>query len=451
MRTKSYEMDMCSGPLAGKMLSFSVPLIFSGVLQLLFNAMDMIVVGQCAGPNSLAAVGSTASLINLLINVFVGLSVGANVLIARYYGAGKEKDVSTAVHTAITMSLICGFLLTIVGLVASRQILIWMGTPKEVLGLATLYMRVYFLGMPVVMLYNFGSAVLRAIGDTKRPLYFLLLAGLINVGLNLFFVIQLNMDVAGVAAATVISQCVSSGLIVWCLMRTEGSCHLDIHKLSVNREKAFMIIRTGLPAGMQGVIFSLSNVLIQSSVNSFGPVAMAGNSAASSVEGFVYTSMNAYYQTALNFTSQNFGAGKNDRIRKVLQNSLLMVTVVGLVMGFAVYGLAEPLLEIYSSKPAVIHYGVIRLSVIVTTYFLCGIMDTMVGILRGLGYSVMPMMVSLLGACGIRILWLVTVFQRHRSLFVLYLSYPVSWLITFCVHFGCYIYVVRKIAPCRKN
>lgn len=444
MQRKTYEMDMCHGPLVGKMLAFSVPLIFSGILQLLFNAMDMVVVGHYASPHSLAAVGSTTSLINLLINVFIGLSVGANVLIAQYYGAGKGREVSDTVHTAIAMSLVCGLALSLIGWFASKQLLIWMQTPDEVLGLATLYMKVYFLGMPVIMLYNFGSAVLRAIGDTRRPLYFLLAAGVINVLLNLFFVIRLHMDVAGVALATVLSECVSSGLIVLSLMRTGGSIQLRLRGLKLQKDKVIKIMRTGLPAGMQGVIFALSNVLIQSSVNSFGAVAMAGNSAAASIEGFVYTSMNAYHQTALNFTSQNFGAGEYGRIQKVMRNSLIMVTIVGLIMGLGVFAFAKPLLSIYSSDAEVIRYGIMRMSVIATSYFLCGIMDTMVGVLRGLGYSVMPMIVSLLGACGLRILWLVTVFCRHRDLITLYLSYPVSWLITFAVHLGCYFYVFRK-------
>lgn len=445
MRGKTYEMDMSHGPLAGKMLSFSVPLIFSGVLQLLFNAMDMVVVGRYAGGHSLAAVGSTTSLINLLINVFVGLSVGANVLIAQYYGAKRDRDVSETVHTSIMLSLICGVFLMVIGWFASRGLLIWMGTPDEVLGLATLYMRVYFMGMPVIMLYNFGSAVLRAIGDTKRPLYFLLVAGVINVVLNLFFVICLKMDVAGVATATVISQCVSSGLIVLCLVKTEGSCHLDVRRLCIKRDKLFRIIRTGLPAGMQGVIFALSNVLIQSSVNSFGAVAMAGNSAAASIEGFIYTSMNAYHQTALNFTSQNYGAGNYERIKKVLRNSLIMVTTVGIIMGIGTYFLAAPLLSIYSSDSEIIRYGIMRISIIATTYCLCGMMDTLVGSLRGLGYSVLPMIVSLLGACGLRIVWIYTIFKWNRSLITLYISYPVSWAITAAVHMLCFVLIMGKV------
>ncbi|MGN0342425.1 MAG: MATE family efflux transporter [Roseburia sp.] len=436
---------MCHGPLVGKMLGFSVPLIFSGILQLLFQAVDTVVVGRFAGPNSLAAVGSTTSLINLLINLFVGLSVGANVLIAQYYGAKKEQEVRETLHTAITLSLVCGVLLAFVGWFAAGQLLRWMDTPTEVLSLATLYMKIYFLGMPVSMLYNFGSAILRAMGDTKRPLYFLMVSGVINAMLNLVFVICFRMDVAGVATATVISQCISAGLVILCLMRQEGCFQLKLRHLCIQREKVVRIVCTGLPAGLQGVIFALSNVLIQSSVNSFGPVAMAGNSAAASIEGFIYMSMNAYHHTALNFVSQNYGAGEYGRIKKVMRNSLIMVSIVGLVMGVAAYGFAPKLLSIYSSDPEVISYGILRMSVISTTYFLCGIMDVMVGTLRGMGYAIMPMVVSLIGACGLRIVWIYTIFRQVHTLTNLYASYPVTWAITFCAHMICFVVVMRKV------
>lgn len=445
MNNKSYAMDMCHGPLVGKMLAFSVPLIFSGILQLLFQAVDTVVVGRFAGPNSLAAVGSTTALINLLINLFVGLSVGANVLIAQYYGAKREQDVRDTLHTAIALSLACGVILAFIGWFASGQLLRWMDTPDEVWKLATLYMKIYFLGMPMSMLYNFGSAILRAMGDTRRPLYFLMISGVINAGLNLLFVIVFHMDVAGVAAATVISQCISAGLVALCLMGQEGCFHLELRQLRIHRDKALRIICTGLPAGLQGVIFALSNVLIQSSVNSFGSVAMAGNSAAASVEGFIYMSMNAYHHTALNFVSQNYGAGEYGRIKTVMRNSLIMVTVVGLGMGLTCYGFAPVLLSVYSSDAEVISYGIIRMSVISTSYFLCGIMDVMVGTLRGMGYAVMPMVVSLVGACGLRILWIYTIFRQVHTLTNLYLSYPVTWTITFCVHMICFLVVMRKL------
>ncbi|WP_412694300.1 MATE family efflux transporter [Clostridium sp. AF29-8BH] len=315
---KSYEMDMCNGPILRKVLTYSIPLMLSGVLQLLFNAADVIVVGRFAGSQSLAAVGSTSSLINLLINVFIGLSIGANVLVARYYGAKNDRDMSETIHTAITVSLMSGLFLVFLGLFTSRFWLELMGTPDDVIDKSTIYMRIYFAGMPATMVYNFGSAILRAIGDTKRPLYFLTVAGVINAALNVFFVTQLQMDVAGVALATVISQCISAFLVIRCLMRSDGAMKLSLSKLGVNRRKLLLIIKVGLPAGIQGAIFAISNVLIQSSVNSFGSIAMAGNTASQNIEGFVYTSMNALYQTNLSFTSQNIGAEKYTRIKKIL-------------------------------------------------------------------------------------------------------------------------------------
>ena len=441
---KSYEMDMCSGPILGKVLVFALPLMLSGVLQLLFNAADVIVVGRFAGSQSLAAVGSTSSLINLLINLFIGLSVGVNVLVAKYYGAKDEKEVSLTVHTAITTSLISGFLLIAVGVGASRPLLLMMGTPEDVIEKSVLYMRIYFAGMPVVMLYNFGSAILRAIGDTKRPLYYLLAAGVVNVILNLFFVISLNMDVAGVALATVISQCISAGLIIRCLAKSEGGLRLHLKKLRIDKRKLGQITWIGLPAGMQGAIFSISNVLIQSSVNSFGSTVMAGNTAASNIEGFVYTAMNAVYQSNLSFTSQNVGGKKFGRLNKILFVCLGVVTATGMLLGFGAIGGARGLLGIYSSDPEVISYGMKRLLIICSTYFICGWMDTVVGSLRGMGYSMLPMVVSLTGACLFRVVWIFTVFSRFHSLTVLYISYPISWIITVAAHLLCYFRLRKK-------
>ena len=443
---KSHEIDMCNGPIFGKVLKFALPLMLSGVLQLLFNAADIIVVGRFAGSQSLAAVGSTSALINLLINIFIGLSVGANVVVAKAYGARNQRDISRAVHTALTLSIISGLILIVVGVASARVLLELMGTPDDVLDKAVLYMRIYFAGMPVVMVYNFGSAILRAVGDTRRPLYFLLLAGMVNVVLNLFFVIVLHMDVAGVALATVISQCISAGLILWSLKKSRGGMKLYFRLLRIHKNEMIQIFRIGLPAGMQGAVFSISNVLIQSSVNSFGSIAMAGNTAASNIEGFVYTAMNALYQTNLSFTSQNVGGGKYSRINKILLICVGTVTVVGLVLGLGAYAGGSILLHIYSSDPEVIQYGLLRMSIICTTYFLCGIMDTLVGSLRGLGYSVMPMIVSLTGACAFRVLWIFTVFAIDRSLTVLYISYPVSWLITAAAHGICF-YMIRKKYP----
>ena len=427
---KSYEIDMCNGPIFGKLVLFAVPLILSGLLQLLFNAADIVVVGRFAGKESMAAVGSTTSLINLMVNLFIGLSVGANVLAGRYYG---------------------GLLLIFAGETFASPLLTMMGTPDDVKPLSDLYLQIYFLGMPGTLLYNFGSAILRAAGDTRRPLYFLLTAGVINAVLNLIFVIGFQMGVAGVATATVISQYISAGLIVQCLVRSEAPYRLRLRELRLVPEKLFSIIKIGFPAGMQGAIFSISNVLIQSSVNSFGSVAMAGSTASANIEGFVYTSMNAIYQTALSFTSQNFGAGKYNRMTKILCYCLGIVVFVGIVMGDGAVFFGRQLLEIYSSDQDVIGYGVARLRIICGTYFLCGIMDTMVGALRGIGYSVIPMFVSLTGACLFRVIWIYTVFAGHRTLETLYLSYPVSWIITFSAHVICYLLIRRSMAKKRTE
>ena len=442
---KSYEIDMCDGPLLSKILLFSVPLMMSGILQLLFNAADIIVVGRFAGSSALAAVGSTSSLINLLINVFVGLSVGVNVLVAKYYGGQREKDMSETVHTAVLTSLLSGLFLVILGGVAARPLLHLMGTPDDVLDQAVLYMRIYFLGMPVLMVYNFGAAILRAIGDTRRPLYFLFMAGVVNVALNLFFVIGLGMGVDGVGWATVISEHVSALLVLKSLMEAPGALKLNLRELRIYPKKLKRIVKIGLPAGMQGAIFSISNVLIQSSVNSFGSIAMAGNTASANIEGFVYTAMNAVYQTNLSFTSQNLGGRKYSRINRIMYICLAVVTIVGITLGITAVLAGDLLLGIYSSDAQVLHYGMLRLEIICGTYFLCGIMDCMVGSLRGLGYSIIPMFVSLTGACGFRVLWVFTVFAAYRSLDVLYLSYPVSWAITAVAHMITFRKIRRKI------
>lgn len=444
-RAESYEMDMCSGPIFIKIVVFAIPLILSGILQLLFNAADIIVVGRFAGSESLAAVGSTSSLINLLINVFIGLSVGANVLVARYFGAHQQRDLEETVHTAMVMAAAGGVILIAVGVLLADPLLGLMGTPDDVLPLAALYMKIFFAGMPVNLIYNFGSAVLRAVGDTKRPLYFLLLAGIINVVLNLFFVIVLSMGVAGVALATVASQCVSAFLIVRCLMKSDAGYRLDLRKLRIVKHKMFSIVRIGLPAGLQGAIFSISNVLIQSSVNSFGSVAMAGNTAAQNIEGFVYTAMNAVYQTALSFTSQNFGAKKYMRMKKILIYCLILTSLVGLIMGNGALLLGRQLLGIYSSDIQVIQFGLNRMRIIASTYFICGLMDCMVGGMRGMGYSILPMFVSLTGACAFRVIWIYTIFAMNRTLSTLYISYPVSWGITFAAHLVCYLIVLKKV------
>jgi len=449
MAEKKYQMDMCSGSVLKKMLMFAIPLMCSSILQLLFNAADIVVVGRFAGDNSLAAVGSNTSLINLLTNLFVGLSIGANVTSAHYYGAGNFIDLKKTVHTAMTLSIYSGIILTVAGIIGAREILILMQTPEEILDLAVKYLRIYFLGMTSLMVYNFGSAVLRSTGDTRRPLYYLFTAGIINVMLNLLFVIAFKMDVAGVALATVISQTVSAILIVRCMMREseESGIHLDLKSLGIDSSKFLRILQIGLPAGIQGIIFALSNVVIQSSVNSFGKIVVAGSSASSNIEGFVYMAMNAFYQATLSFTSQNMGAGKRDRINKILFSGQLCVIVTGVILGGAVVLSGNHLLGIYSSSEEVIRAGMQRLTIVVSSYALCGIMDVMVGSLRGIGYSVLPMIVSLVGACGLRLLWLATVFQtdKFHTPETIYLSYPISWVLTISAHIICYIIVKRRI------
>ena len=442
---RSYEMDLCSGPLLSKILLFSLPLIFSGVLQLLFNATDIVVVGKFAGSNAMAAVGSTTSLFNLLVNFFIGISVGANVLVARYYGEKNYDSVQQTVQTALLTGLFGGALLVVLGVVLARPMLTLMSTPDEVIDQAVLYMKLYFIGMPASMVYNFGAAVLRAVGDTRRPLYFLMAAGVMNVFGDLLFVCVLGMGVAGTAIATVLSQCVSAGLTVLCLVKSDGMCHLDLRRLHFRADKFARIMQTGLPAGMQSVIFNISNVLIQASINSFGAVTVAANTAAGNIEGFVYISMNSLYQTSISFTSQNLGAKNYRRIDQTLIWCLCIVTVIGLVLGNGAYLLGNHLLRIYSDDPQVISFGMERLAVVSVTYFLCGIMDVLAGVIRGLGYSILPTIVSLIGACLLRIVWIFTVFRVLHTQFILYASYPISWVVTIVAHFICYIVVRKKV------
>ncbi len=446
MRDKKYEIDMLNGPLAGKLLLFALPLMASSLLQLLFNAADVVVVGRYAGKEALAAVGSTSSLINLLVNLFVGLSVGANVTAARYLGANDREGVSATVQTSITIALASGLVLTLIGSLLSRQMLVLMSSPADVIDLAALYLKIYFLGMPANMLYNFGAALLRAQGDTRRPLYFLSIAGAVNVALNLVFVICFHLSVAGVALATIISQYISAALVLICLVRDQGALHLELGKLRIDSRVLRRILQVGLPAGFQGTIFSISNVVIQSAVNGFGSTAIvAGSSASSNIEGFVYTSMNAFYQTALTFTSQNYGACQCRRVDRIFAMCAAYAAGFGLVLGNLAYFFGHPLASIYApGDEEVIAQAVVRLGVICTTYFLCGLMDVPVGVLRGIGYSVVPMVVSLVGACGLRLLWVAFVFPNFRTPAVLYLSYPASWVITAACHLVFFLRVRKR-------
>ena len=439
--------SMTEGPLLKNIILYTIPIILTGVLQLLFNAADLVVVGRFCGSVSVAAVGATGSLINLIVTLFIGLSVGAGVMTAQALGAGDQAKVHRIVHTAIPTAIIGGLILTVFGLCFTRTALQWMGTPDDVIGLSAVYMRIYFCGMTSNMLYNFGASILRAAGDTRGPLYFLTVAGVLNVLLNLLFVIVLKMDVAGVALATAITQTLSAVLVLAALgMRTDG-CRLSLKRMKLYGAELAGIVRIGLPAGIQGSLFSISNVLIQSSVNSFGSVVMSGNAASQNIEGFVYVSMNAFHQTALNFTGQNYGAGLHKRIRKIMLLSLACVTVMGLVAGVSGWLMAKPLLSIYITDSAeAISYGVIRLTYICLPYFLCGIMDVTTGAIRGMGASLVPMIVSILGICVFRVFWIFAIFSRpeFHSLECLYLSYTISWIVTFAAEITIFSVLNRR-------
>lgn len=444
---KSHQIDMTQGAIFPKLLEFSVPLIFSSILQLLFNAADIVVVGRFAGDNSLAAVGSTGSLINLLVNLFMGLSIGTNVLAANYFGQKNKNKLQDTVHTSMLISVISGIILTIIGVIFTTPILEFMQTPEEVLKLASIYLRIYFYGITSSMIYNFGSALLRAQGDTKRPLLILLLSGIVNIILNLIFVINFKLDVAGVAYATVISQTISAIIVVIILLKEDNDFKLNLKKLSINPHIFAKLVKIGVPAGFQGIMFSFSNIIIQSAINSFGPILIAGNSAAISLEGFVYTSMNGFSQGALTFTSQNLGAGKKDRIKKVVIISQFSIIVIGLVLGWLGILFDNQLLSIYSKSPDVINAGKIRVFVIFSTYFLCGIMDAMANSIRGCGHSLLPAIVTIFCVCFFRIFYLATFFRipQFHSPFYIFISYPVSWFIAWIIHLICFIVIFKKI------
>ena len=443
MRRKN--IDMLEGNLFRDVLLFTVPVALSGILQLLFNAIDMIVVGKFSGSTSMAAVSSTGSLINLITNLFIGLSVGTSVCIAGRIGRRDFFGVYKAVQTSITIALISGLALTVIGVVFSPVFLKMMGSPEDVIDLSALYLRIYFLGMPATMVYNFASAILRARGDTKRPLYALGIAGALNALMNLFFVTVFHMDVTGVGLASALSSCVSAAIVLIVLIKDEGMTHLEIRKLHIDREALKEIVKVGLPAGLQSTVFSISNVAIQSSVNSFGGTIMAANGAAGSIADFVYTIMNAFYQSCLTFTSQNMGAKKYQRTGKILFVSLFYVTLCGLVIGHSTYYFGDPLLHIYSDDPEVIQAAMIKLEIFCKPYFLCGIMDVLVGSLRGMGYSIFPMITSLLGSCAFRLIWIATYFAAHRSIEVLYYSYPLSWTLTLSIHLLTFVYAYHRL------
>ena len=445
MKNNKYEIDMCNGTLMDKLISFSLPLMLSGILQLLFNAVDIIVVGRFTGRQALAAVGSTTALINIFTNLFIGISLGANVLAARFYASGKEKEMSETVHTSITLALISGLVMALAGVLLARFALNLMGTPNDVIDQSVLYMRIYFLGMPFFMLYNYGAAILRAVGDTKRPLIFLIISGCINALLNLFFVIVCKLDVAGVAIGTIVSQFVSSVLVLYCLSKADTSYKLCFNKLAIDKEYMLQIFQVGIPAGIQSTVINISNAMLQSSVNSFGSIAMAGYTAANNILGFLYVSVNSITQACMSFTSQNYAVGKQKRMDRVLIDCLFLTTAVALVMGSASYIFGTQILGIYTSNSEVIKSGLEIISITTIPYFLCGIMDLFPGALRGMGYSTVPMILSIIGTVGVRIIWIYGLFPSHRLLFFLFISYPGSWIATIIMQAICYMFVRNKV------
>lgn len=445
MKNNKYEIDTCNGTLMDKLISFSLPLMLSGILQLLFNAVDIIVVGRFTGRQALAAVGSTTALINIFTNLFIGISLGANVLAARFYASGKEKEMSETVHTSITLALISGLVMALAGVLLARFALNLMGTPNDVIDQSVLYMRIYFLGMPFFMLYNYGAAILRAVGDTKRPLFFLVISGMTNAVLNLVLVIVFHMGVAGVAIGTIVSQLISSILVLRCLYTSNTSYRLYFSKLGIKTQYLKQIFQVGIPAGIQSTVINLSNALLQSSVNSFGSVAMAGYTAANNIFGFLYMSVNAVTQSCMSFTSQNYGVKKLKRMDRVLLDCMILSVGVTLTLGCGAYFFGPELLKIYTSDADVIRCGVEVLAFTTVPYFCCGIMDLLPGALRGMGYSGVPMILSIIGTVGTRIVWIFGLFPAHRSLSFLFISYPVSWILTILMQAVCFCFVRKHV------
>ena len=451
VKKNKFEIDMCNGSIMDKLISFSLPLMVSGILQLAFNAVDIIVVGRFSGSQALAAVGSTTALINVFANLFIGISLGANVLAARFYAAGKDREMSETVHTSITLALISGIMMAVIGMLLAKWALEIMGTPDDVIGQSALYMRIYFMGMPFFMLYNYGAAILRAIGDTKRPLIFLIISGIANAALNMILVILFHMGVAGVAIGTIISQLISCVLVLTCLYRSEGSYQLRFSKLKINGAYMEQIFQVGVPAGIQSTVINLSNALLQSSVNSFGSIAMAGYTAANNMLGFLYMSVNSITQACMSFTSQNYGVGKLKRMDKVLRDCVVLSISIAAVLGGLAYCFGPQILTVYTSDPKVINCGMEILAYTSITYFLCGIMDLFPGALRGMGYSAVPMVLSVIGTVGTRIVWVFGIFPNHRSLSVLFVSYPVSWILTIVLQVVCFYFVRKRVHQKEKR
>ena len=445
MKNNKYEIDMCNGTIMDKLISFVLPLMISGMLQLMFNAVDIIVVGRFTGSQALAAVGSTTALICTFTNLFIGVSLGANVLAARFYASGKTKEMSETVHTAILLALISGIAMSVIGILCARESLVLIATPDDIIEQAALYLRIYFSGMPFFMLYNYGAAILRAVGDTKRPLMYLIAAGTANAVLDLILVIIFKMGVAGVAIGTITSQFISCVLVIRCLCKTDAIYKLYISKLRIKKYYLIQILKVGLPAGIQSTVINFSNVLLQSSVNSFGEIAMAGYTAANNILGFLYVSVNSVTQACMSFTSQNYGVRKFKRMDKVLANCAILSIIVSVVIGGGSYLLGHQILGIYTKQEDVIQCGMEILSISTIPYFLCGLMDMIPGSMRGVGYSAVPMILSIIGTVGTRLVWIYGVFPEHRSLYVLFMSYPVSWGLTIVMQAICLVFVRRKI------
>ena len=444
MKHSKYEIDMCNGSIMDKLISFSLPLMLSSILQLMFNAVDIIVVGRFDSSQALAAVGSTTALISIFTNLFIGISLGANVLAARYFAAGCDREMSESVHTSIALALVSGIIMIFVGIGLSRIALELMDTPADVIDLSVTYMRIYFGGMPFFMLYNYGAAILRAVGDTKRPLLFLAAAGMANVVLDLLLVIVIPLGVAGVAIGTVTSQFISCILVLRCLYKSEGSYQLRFSKLTMKWIYLKRIFQVGIPAGIQSTVINFSNALLQSSVNSFGSTAMAGYTAANNILGFLYVSVNAVTQACMSFTSQNYSVGKQKRMDRVLLDCMILSAGAAAVLGVGAYVFGTPLLGIYTSDKEVIQCGLEILSITTVPYFLCGIMDLIPGALRGMGHSAVPMVLSVIGTVGTRVLWIYAFFPRHRSLYFLFISYPGSWIATIIRQAVCFWFVRKK-------
>ena len=451
MSKNRYSMDMTTGVLFPKILSFAFPLMITGLLQIVYNAADIMVVGRFAGSVYLAAVGATATLVNLFLNLFLGLSMGSGVVVAKHIGAGDGESVHRAVHTAMLLALLSGIGIGVLGICISESALKLMGTPTEVLGLSALYLRIFFLGTPANMIFNYGASILRATGDSKRPLYILTATGILNVVLNLIFVVKFHMNVAGVALATIISQYVSAFCVLFILLNISSNIHLSLKKMRFYKEELLDIIRIGFPAGLQGSLFSLSNVVIQSSINSFGPAAIAGNTASGNIDSVMFTVCNAVSQTATTFTSQNLGAGQYKRIRKIYFNCIAISAAIAAIFGVALLLFGPQILTVFSTDSEVIDMGLIRLKLFAVTYIINSILDVTTGQMRGLGKSVIPMIVTMVGVCGLRVIWVYTVFRKFRSLFTLYFSYPVSWFITGVVLIAMYAVTFRKLLKRSKK